>query len=141
MNNYPVTLPVPDYIYDRARQIAEATAQPLETVLVKQLEEAFAEPLPTLPPDEQRELDALANLSDDALWTIAREQMPQDKQARMQVLMDGNNFGTLNEAEYAELEKLVDQGQRLMLRKSQAAALLTDRGYKVTSKDMSASNE
>lgn len=132
MNNYPVTLPVPNYIYDRARQIAEATAQPLETVLVKQLEEAFAAPLPALLPDEQRELDALANLSDDALWTIAREQMPQDKQARMQVLMDGNKFGMLNEAEYAESEKLVDQGQRLMLRKAQAAALLTDQGYKVT---------
>lgn len=141
MSDYPVTLPVPDYIYNRARQIAEATAQPIEQVLLHQLETAFSEPLPMLPPDEQAELDALVHLSTDALWTIAREQMPADRQARMQVLMDGNTMGTLSTSEYKELEQLVEQGQRLMLRKAQAAALLTERGYKVTSKDMAASDE
>ena len=141
MNNYPVTLPVPDYIYERARHIAEATGQPLESVLVRQLEDAFAEPLPTLPPDEQRELDALADLSDEALWTIAREQMPEAKQARMQALMDDHSRETLSGKPYAELEQLVQQGQRLMLRKAQAAALLTERGYTVTPKDLSGSDE
>ena len=75
MGDYSVTLPVPDYIYDRARQIAKGTAQSIEAVLVQQLKDAFAEPLPVLPPDEQSELEALAHLSDEALWTIAREQM------------------------------------------------------------------
>ena len=41
---------------------------------------------PPLPPDEQRELEALTSLSDEALWTLAREQMAQDKQACLQVL-------------------------------------------------------
>ncbi len=141
MTDHPVTLPLPDYVYDRARQIAEATAQPIESVLVRQLETAFAEPLPTLPPDEQAELDALAHLSDDALWTIAREQMSSAKQERMQTLMDGNNKGTLTEAEVAELDTLVEQGQRLMLRKAQAAALLTERGYTVRPKDLAGRDE
>jgi hypothetical protein len=136
MTDHPITFPLPEYLYDRARQIAEATAQPIESVLVRQLEEAFAEPLPTLLPGEQAELDALTNLSDDALWTFAQEQMPSVKQERMQILMRGNTKGTLTISERAELDLLVEQGQRLMLRKAQAAALLTERGYKVTPKDM-----
>ena len=37
----------------------------------------FAAPLPVPPSDTQAELDALQHLSDDALWTMAREQMPE----------------------------------------------------------------
>ena len=93
-------------------------------------------PLPTLPPEEEAELDALKNLSEDALWTIAREQMPDDLQGRMQDLMDKNSVGTITTEEYIEFEGLVERGQRLMVRKSEAAALLTRRGCKVTPKDM-----
>lgn len=124
-----ITLQVPEHIYERAQQVAETTDQPLEAVFLHELENAF---LPPLPEDEEAELSALNYLSDEALWTIAREQMPSPRQERMQGLMDGNTKGTLSEAEYQELEHLVEQGQRLMLRKGKAAALLTERGYKVT---------
>lgn len=124
-----ITLQIPEHIYERAQQVAETTDQPLEAVFLHELENAF---LPPLPEDEEAELSALSYLSDDALWTIAREQMPSLRQERMQVLMDGNTKGTLLEVEYQELEHLVEQGQRLMLRKGKAAALLTERGYKIT---------
>jgi hypothetical protein len=100
----------------------------VEAVLLQQLQEAFVAPFPALPPDEQRELEALTSLSDEALWTLAREQMAPDKQERMHVHMDANSQGTLDEAQRAELETLVVQGQRLSVRKAQAAALLTERG-------------
>ena len=141
MSDYTVTIPVPDYIYDRARQIAEGTAQSVEAVLLQQLKDAFAEPLSALPPDEQSELEALTHLSNEALWTIAREQMAQDKQSRMQELMDANTQGTLDKAQRSELEALVVQGQRLSLRKAQAAALLTDRGCRVTVETLSSADE
>jgi hypothetical protein len=141
MSDYAVTLPVPDYIYDRARQIAEGTAQSIEAVLLQQLKDAFAAPLPTLARDEQSELEALTYLSDEALWTIAREQMAEDRQARMQTLMEANSQGTLDGTQRAELETLVAQGQRLSVRKAQAAALLTERGYRVTREAMAAANE
>jgi hypothetical protein len=141
MSSYPVTLTVPDHVYDQARKIAEATDQPIEKVLIQHLEEAFSEPLPKLPPDEQAELDALAHLSDDALWTIAREQMSEERQARLQALMDKNSQGDLSEAEREELEGLVEQGQRLALRKAQASAALTARGQKVTPEALSDNRE
>ncbi|MBA3867961.1 MAG: hypothetical protein H0X30_02295 [Anaerolineae bacterium] len=136
-----VILELTDDLIDRARKQASQTDQPMERVLVQQLEAAFSEPLPSLPTDEQTELNALVNLSIDALWTIAREQMPRDQQNRMQILMDGNSKGSLSKAEFSELEKLVEQGQRVMLRKAKAATLLTERGYKVTPKDMTAQDE
>jgi hypothetical protein len=105
-------------------------------VLLRQIEQSLSDPLAELPVDEQAELHALAYLSDEALWTIVREQMPADKQTRMQALMDKNNLGEIGEAEYAELSRLVEQGQKLTLRKAQAGALLTGRGYTVTPQDM-----
>jgi hypothetical protein len=141
MSDYSVTLPVPDYIYDRARQIAAGTAQSIEAVLLQQLKDAFADALPVLPPDEQRELDALTHLSDEALWTIAREQMAADRQARMRILMEANSQGMLDDMQRSELTMLVTQGQRLSLRKAQAAALLTERGISVTLEALTATDE
>lgn len=131
------TLTIPEELYLRARKIAQTIAQPVEEVLLEQLR-LWTEAVPLLEDDEESELQALRYLSDDALWTIAREQMPSDLQNKMQQLMDKNSAGTISEKEVAELKLLVERGQQLMLRKSEAAALLTKRGYKVSKKDMSA---
>ena len=141
MSQYSVTLPIPDYIYDHARRIAEGTSQSIEAVLLQQLQDAFTTPVPDLAPEEQRELDALSLLSDDALWTIARERMPEDRQAHLYALMEANSQGKLSDMQPAELEALVVQGQRLSVRKAQAAAVLTGRGYRVTLEALSATHE
>ena len=88
MSDYVLT--VPEEVYARARQIAEETSQLVDEVMMEYLR-TLSTPLPTLPPNEEAELDALHNLSDDALWTIAREQMTDDLQIRMQDLMDKNS--------------------------------------------------
>lgn len=137
MSDYMLT--IPEDVYQHARQIADETAQPVDRLMVDYLRTLSA-PLPLLPPDEAAELDALKHLSDDALWTIAREQMSQDVQARMQVLMDRNNQGTITEAEYAELEEYVERGNRLMVRKAEAAGILMERGQSFTQKDFSPGN-
>jgi hypothetical protein len=130
-------LTVPEEIYARARQVAEELSQPVDKVMIDYLR-TLTFPLPDLSPEEEAELDALKKLSVDALWTIAREQMPDDLQARLQDLMDKNSLGSITPAEHTELESLVERGQRLMVRKSEAAALLTQHGYTVTPKDMMA---
>jgi hypothetical protein len=61
-----IILTVPEDISVRARQIAEATEQPVEQVLIEHLK-TLSTPLPVLPPEQQAELDALHHLSDDAL--------------------------------------------------------------------------
>lgn len=141
MADHPIMLTVPEEIYARLRQVAETTAQPIEQVMLDQLKTAFVQPSPALPPDEQAELDALRYLSDDALWTIAAEQMPESVQARMQVLMDRNNFGEITPEEYKELEELVERGNRLMVRKAEAAVLLKRRGLPFEQRDFTRKHE
>ena len=113
---------------DWARQIAETTSRPVEQILIEHLQ-SLSTPLPELPPDDQAELDALHHLSDDALWTISREQVPDDAQTRAQSLMERNSRGTISDLETAELEKFVQRADRVMLRKAEAAAILQERGY------------
>lgn len=132
MSDYMLT--VPEDIVDRAREIAEATSQDVDKVLLEHLK-TLSTPLPALPPDEQAELDALKHLTDDTLWTIAREQMADDLQTRMQALMDRNSLGQITDEEYRELEGLVERGNRLMVRKAEAAGILMERGHTFTQPD------
>jgi hypothetical protein len=89
-----------------------------------------------LPADELAELQAMVYLSDDTLWTIAREQMQPDLQKRMSTLMNKNSEGTITGEEHNELSSLVERGERLMLRKAEAMKLLLERGYSVTLADI-----
>jgi hypothetical protein len=139
MSDYLIS--IPDTLYEKARRVAEQTAQQVDDVIREKLADAFDEPLAELPADEVAELRALAYLSDDTLWTIAREQMPAIKQERMSMLMDKNSYGTISNDEYQELSALVESGQRLMLRKSEAMTLLLDRGFKVGFEDLKPVNE
>ena len=140
MAEHPVTLAISDYVYNRAQQIAEATTQSVEQVLARQLQESFNE-LSVLPSEEQAELAALKYLSNDTLRAMAREQMLHSRQDRMHTLLDRNSKGEITADEQQELTQLVEQGDRLMLRKAWAADILMDRGYKITADDMMADDE
>ncbi|MBC7811254.1 MAG: hypothetical protein H7175_08910 [Burkholderiales bacterium] len=126
MSDYRLT--IPEEVFTRAKQIAEETSQPVEQVLIDYLR-TLSPLVPPLPPDEDAELRALEYLSDDALWTLSQERMAGDLSYRMEVLMDKNSLGTITPQEYNELEKLVERGQKLMVRKSEAMALLGERGW------------
>jgi hypothetical protein len=133
-----IILTVPEDISARAREIAESKAQPVEQVLLDYLQNLTA---PLLPPDEEAELDAFKHLSDDTLWTIARDQMPEDDQVRAQELMERNSRGTITDAERTELDSLVERADRLMVRKAEAASILKKRGYPFTQKDFKPQDE
>jgi hypothetical protein len=124
MSDY--TLHIPEEIYRRAEEIAGETSQPVDQVLLDHLRTLETKPSGLLPSDEA-ELEALKALSDDTLWTIAREQMPADVQARAHELMDKNSRGSITDAEHAELGSLVERADRLMLRKAEAAFILRTR--------------
>jgi hypothetical protein len=130
MSNY--TISIPDTLYEKAQRIARQTSRQVDEVIRSKLEGALDEPLFDLPDEEKEELKAMAYLSDDALWTIAREQLPRAIQERMSILMTRNTRGTMADAEYAELTELVERGNRLTLRKARAMKYLTERGPKVT---------
>jgi hypothetical protein len=134
MSDY--TISIPDSLYQKAREVAKQKSLSVDEVIRVGLEGAFVESMLDIPLDEQAELKAMTYLSDDALFSMMREQMPQAKQALMSVLMNKNNQGTISDEEHAELVTLVEDGQRLTLRKATAMNILMDRGYKLTLDDM-----
>lgn len=121
------TLIVPEKVVSAARRLAEENHQQIEDVLLQRLDT-----LATLPTDIANELDALRYLSEDALWTIAREQMPMEVSERAAELMEKAG---LSAEEQLEADQLVVRSDRLMLRKATAASILADRGYEMSQGD------
>jgi len=139
MSDY--TISIPDSLYQKAQQVAQQKSLPVDEVIRTRLEGAFDQLLFDLPDDEKEELKAMAYLSDDTLWTIAREQMQQTLEKRISELLTRNQRGTISVAEYKELEELVERGDKLTLRKSQAMKYLTERGYSISLDDLKPSDE
>ena len=134
MSDY--TISIPDSLYQKAQEIAKKRSRNVDDVIRAGLAGAFIQELLDIPDDEQAELKAMTYLSDDALFSMMREQMQQAKQARMSTLMDKNSRGTITDVEHTELTKLVEDGQRLTLRKATAMNILMDRGYDLSLDDM-----
>jgi hypothetical protein len=130
MSKYTVS--IPSSLYEKAQRLAQQTAQSVDEIICTRLEGALDQPLLDLPSDERAELHAMAYLSTDALWTMAREQMPPDVQQAMSQLLEKNSQGTITAEEFRALSALVERGQRLTLRKAQAMKLLLDRGDAVS---------
>ena len=127
-----IILTLSDELNEEAQRLATENAQSLEELIVQRLSHLL------LPLDIQNELEALAYLSEDTLWTIAREQMPKEIQARADELMSRNNLGLISAEEYAELELLSERADRLILRKAEAAHLLKKQGHNFTQADFKA---
>ena len=126
------TISIPNSLYEKAQRLAKQTSQSVDEIICTRLEGALDQPMLDLPSDERAELHAMAYLSTDALWTMAREQMQPDLQHAMSQLMEKNSKGTITDEEFRALSALVERGQQLTLRKSQAMKLLLDRGYSVS---------
>lgn len=139
MSDY--TISIPDTLYEKAQRLAKHSSQTVDAVICTRLESALDQPMLEIPTDERTELQAMSYLSDDALWTMAREQMQPELQDSMSQLMDKNSEGTITKGELRDLSELVERGQRLMLRKSQAMKLLLERGYSVNLDALKPANE
>ena len=139
MSDYTVS--IPNSLYEKAQRLAQQSSQSVDTVICNRLKGALDQPILDLPPDERSELQAMSYLSDDALWTMAREQMQPELQDSMSQLMDKNSNGTISDNELHHLSDLLERGLRLTLRKTQAMKLLLDRGYSVTLGDLPPTHE
>lgn len=72
---------------------------------------------------------ALDKLDDNTLWQIVHSRKTAAALERYNILLEGNQSGTLTEAERLELMALRNDAERFMLRKAQAAVLLRWRGH------------
>jgi len=125
-----ITLRLPEPLYRTARQIAQVTKRPIETVLQDSLS-AVLPPLDDVEPNEAAELARLALLDDTALWGEARTLMTRAEQTELQDLLDRQGSKALTTVEQARLRELMHIYGQLMVRKAHAYLLLARRGYRV----------
>ena len=130
MTYQTITLKLPESLYRTARQMAQVSRQPIETVLQDSLA-AVLPPLDDVAPDEAAELARLTLLNDAALWREARALMTPAEQIECQSLLERQGEGLLEPDESLRLQELMHIYGRLMVRKAHAYLLLARRGYRV----------
>ena len=127
----PITLQIPERLYQRLVNTAQATQRPLEEIIIHALEVGSPPDWDDVPEEFQTDLAVLDRLDDAALWTIARSHHPAPEMARYDELLELNQAGRLSESEKLELIQLRQAADAFMLRKAHAAVLLRWRGHLV----------
>lgn len=130
-----VTMQLPENLYLRLQQTAQATKQSFEAILLRALQVGSPPAWESAPAEFQADLAALDRLDDAALWRMARTRATAAQMERYQTLLDKNANNALSAEERAELAQLRAEFDRQMLRKVHAAALLQWRGHQIPPAD------
>jgi hypothetical protein len=125
-----ITVTVPEDIYAQLEAQARTTARSVDDLVTQTLVRALPPQVEgDLPPSVQVELQAMAQLSDEALWAIAGSTANDDKQALYDLLIERQNTGSLTTEGRRMLAQLREEVDALMVRKAHVYVLLHSRGY------------
>jgi hypothetical protein len=129
-----ITVTLPETVYEQLENEARVTARSVDDLVAQSLVRSlpFA-PEPNLPANVQAELNAMEQLSDTSLSTIARSTANDDTIALFDLLSERQQEGTLTLEGRQRLHRLREELDALMLRKAHAFALLQRRGYTLPS--------
>ena len=124
-----ITIPLPEILYIRLQQVAQATQQSLTDVVLRAVQIGSPPSWDDVPAPCQPALAALDRLSDAALWQIAKGRISEDEMVRYTILLDQNAEGMLSADEVQELQQLRFSADLFMLKKAHAVGLLKWRGH------------
>lgn len=128
-----ITLQIPQILYQRLVNTAQAQRRPIEEVMVHALQVGSPPAWDDVPEEFQADIAALDKLDDNSLWQILRSCKTAEQMERYDWLLESNSSGNITDAEQLELIKLRHETDRFMLCKAQAAVLLRWRGHHVPS--------
>ena len=103
MTTQAVTLHLPETLYVRLQQMAQATHQSFDEVLLHAIQVGSPPGWEDAPAAFQMDLAALDRLDDNALWCMARSRQTVAEMVRYQELLDKNASATLSDTERAAL--------------------------------------
>jgi hypothetical protein len=119
MSTQTVTIELPEALYRSANQVAQATRRPLADILQESLAHSLP-PLDDVPPEDVVELAHLSTMDDAALWQAGAATMPATDQEQMDHLLARQGEGVLSPDEERQLQMLMDEYGRLLVRKAHA---------------------
>jgi len=126
----PVTLNLPDDVFQPVRRAAEAMNQSVEEILLNALQASLPS-LDGLPPDIQENLTELETFDDESLRQVIAERVTPETQRQLSRLLGQKQNRPLTLAEERQLADCQHEADLVMLRKVHAAALLRFRGKRV----------
>ncbi|MEZ4712792.1 MAG: hypothetical protein R3A44_36730 [Caldilineaceae bacterium] len=124
-----VTLDLPDALYERLQHAAATLDRPLEEVLFQSVQGNLPPSLDDLPANLHDELRSYQSLDNQALWSIARSELPDSAWQQHQQLLEDQQTRKLTENEQCDLMRLREAVDMFVLRRSYAMALLKWRGH------------
>ena len=126
-----VNIELPEDIYQRFKDMATVTQRSVQEVIVQTIRGNLPPALDDLPPEQRGLVADLQVLSDEALWAVAREALPEQRWRRHQRLLHKAETGALTNTERTELTEVRTVTDRFVIRRSYALALLKWRGYTI----------
>jgi len=135
MSDIMITLTLPEDTYRRLKRAAELTRRSLDEVLLTTINASLPAP-EDLPPELADELAAMHLLSDGALWTAVQPSLSPAEEHRLKSLNQLAGERSLTQAEKAEQETLLNAYYRSLLRRSQALAILAQRGHPIQPEEL-----
>jgi hypothetical protein len=124
-----ITVDFPKPVYQRLQRQSRVMNIPISEVVVQTVRHRLPLWLETIPPDLEKELAQLDDLSIAQVQKIAKSRLPSAKQRKLDRLLHKNSEGTITMNELAELDNVQLEANFLMLKKAKALALLKARGY------------
>lgn len=128
MGDISVTVELPSTTWEHLQKTARQQRRSIPDV-VRDLVLIQTPDFPALPPDVEAELAAFANLSDGVLWLLARSTLSVEEQSDLALLNEEAQRRPLTQAERTRQQTLVDNYDRVLVRRAHAAGLLKKRGY------------
>src|SRR5271163_1166775 len=98
MSQPVLTLQLPEDIYEHVRRAAKGMKQPVEKALLN-IVRAATPSLEKVPLEYRAELEAMEDLSDEALWKVTESSLSPTQQRRLAILLDKNERGELTNRE------------------------------------------
>jgi hypothetical protein len=131
MPAHAITLHLPETLYKRFRQRAEWSHRSLETEILDAVASG-ASVEAELSPELIETVEAIEMLGDDELWRLARETMSPEASRKLESLHFKQRSEGLSEVEDTIRGKLIEEYERSMLIRAQAAKLLKERGHDIS---------
>lgn len=133
MSGRRLTVILPEVLYERVKRAAEASARSVEDVCAQSIALSLPELEQELPTALRVELAALPLLSDAELEHVAHSSLDEQQQEQLEALAELHKQRPLSATEDAMLARLMEEAQRVMLRKAEAYRLLARRGHAILS--------
>jgi predicted transcriptional regulator len=131
MTTKRVTIELPEAIFHRFVQIAEATQQPLEDLIAQSVVSNLPPSAENAPLEMRAELMEMQTFNVDELLAIAQTQADTVQHEHHVKLLEKNQAGLMSPEEQKELTNLRLKADQLMLRKAYAWSVLRWKGRRI----------